>query len=229
MAAVRAQRQAHGLAVFGERRGVDEQVHLGGLFVAPPEADLVVDEIDARAALADFVGADHVLEMQADFDGGVGHGQANEGGVFFQAAPVALVGEGFAAHDAQSGEEPPAANEPRLSGGEPDFFEGEKLLVMKDVTMDHASLAKRHLVGAHCNRNPGREWTPLRRFRGIAAARAGNTAGEQLTEPPGGGTSPGSGVLPIVRPQRNRLAPQRRRPGWSGRDQWGGGNAGSCA
>ena len=80
------------------------------LFVALPVADGVVDEIDARATFGYFVGANDFVEMDAHFGRAVGHGEAGEVGVFFQAAPVALVGEGFAAGDAQRREDAPASD-----------------------------------------------------------------------------------------------------------------------
>src|SRR5260370_637903 len=98
-------------------RGIDDEVDLRLRLVAAPEADLIVDEIDAGAAFGDIVGADHFVKMHANLRGGVRHGKANEGGVFFEAAPVALVGEGFAARDADGGEQAPAADEAGLSRG----------------------------------------------------------------------------------------------------------------
>ena len=51
---------------------------------------------------------------------------------------MALVGEGFAAGDANGGEEAPAADEAGLSGGEADFLYGQKTIVVKNVVVDHA-------------------------------------------------------------------------------------------
>jgi len=102
-----------------------------------PEADGVVDEINAGAAFGDLIGANHFLEMNADFGGSVGHGKADKVGVFFEAAPVALVGKSFAAGDAQRGENAPAADEPRLAGRKPYLFDGQQAVVMKDVAVNH--------------------------------------------------------------------------------------------
>src|SRR5580704_4252125 len=110
MAALLADGEAHNFAMFGERGAVNDQVHLGMLLGALPEADGVVDEIDAGAAFGDLIGADDFVEMDADFGSGVGHGKASDGGVFFQAPPVAFVGKGLAAADAESGENAPAAD-----------------------------------------------------------------------------------------------------------------------
>lgn len=137
MASLFAEAEADRFAVFGEGRGVDDQVDLRHGLVAVPETVGVVDQIDAGAALGDFIGANHFVEIDADFCRGVRHREADGGGVFLEAPPVAFVGEGFAAGDAQGGEQSPAADKAGLSGREADFFNGEKLLVVKDVTMDH--------------------------------------------------------------------------------------------
>jgi hypothetical protein len=104
--------------------------------VAAPETDLIEDKIDARATLDDIVGANDFVEMHADFGGGARHRKADERGVFFEAAPVALVGESFTPGDADGGEETPAANEPGLPGRESHFLDGQQAVVMEDVTMN---------------------------------------------------------------------------------------------
>jgi hypothetical protein len=63
----------------------------------------------------------------------------NDGSVFFQAAPVAFKGKSFAAHDAQRGEESPSVDDAGLPGREPDFFDGQKLVVVKDVAMNQGA------------------------------------------------------------------------------------------
>ena len=139
MAAVRAEAEADRLAVFGERRGIDDEIDLRMRLIAAPESDLIVDEINARAALRNIVGADDFVEVHAHLGGGVGHREADEGGVFFEAAPVSLVGEGFAAGDADGGEEAPAANEAGLSGGKADSLDGQESVVMEDVAMNQCA------------------------------------------------------------------------------------------
>jgi len=116
---------------------VNDEVDLGMAFGALPVAHGIVDEIDARAAFGDLVGADDLMKMDADFGGAEGHGNAGEGGVFFEAAPMALVGKGFAAGDAQGREDAPAADEARLAGREAHLVDGLQGVVMKDVRMDH--------------------------------------------------------------------------------------------
>lgn len=49
---------------------------------------------------------------------------------------MAFVGEGFTARDANSGEEPPAAEEASLSGGEADLLNGQQAIVVEDVAMN---------------------------------------------------------------------------------------------
>src|SRR5882672_2951875 len=139
VAAVFAHRQAHDVAMLGKRSGVNDQVHLRVLYVALPVTDGVVDEVDARASFGHFVGANHLVEMDANFGRGVRHGQARDSGILFQAAPVALVGESLATRDAQGGENPPAANQPRLPGRKPHLFDRQQAFVVEDVGMDHAA------------------------------------------------------------------------------------------
>src|SRR5260370_15784860 len=103
------------LVILRKRRGVNDEIDSGLRFVTAPETDLVVDQINARAAVGDFVGANDFLELHANPRTGVGHRQVNNGGVFFQAAPVAFKGESFAAHDAQRGEKPPAVDKTGFS------------------------------------------------------------------------------------------------------------------
>ena len=138
MTTVRAQAQAHDFAVRGETGAVNDEVHLRALLVALPEADGIVDEIDARAALGDFVGANHFIELHADFRARVDHREASNASIFFQAAPVAFVGEGFAAGDAHGGENAPSANEAGLTGRKADFLDGEQALVVEDERVNHS-------------------------------------------------------------------------------------------
>src|SRR5690242_10192096 len=137
MTAVFAYGEANRFLVFGKRRGVNHQIHLRHRFFAAPGADLVVDQINSRGAVGDFVGANHFLQMNADFRTGVRHGKTDDGGIFFQAAPVALVAERFALEDANGSEEPPAANESGLAGRESAILDGEELVVMENVAMNH--------------------------------------------------------------------------------------------
>src|SRR6266849_7457673 len=139
MAAVGAEAEADRLAVFGERRGINDEVDLRMRLIAAPESDLIVDEINARAALRNIVGADDFVEVHANLGGGVGHGEADQGGVLFEAAPVALVGESFGAGDANRGEEAPAADEAGLPGRKADSLDGQKRVVMEDVAMNQCA------------------------------------------------------------------------------------------
>jgi len=137
VAAVFAHGETNRFFVFGKRRGVNHEIHLRHRFFAAPRADLVVDQINSCGAVGDLVGANHFLQMNADFRPGVRHGHANDGGILFEAAPVALVAEGLALEDANGREESPAANESSLAGREAAIFDGEELVVMKDVAMNH--------------------------------------------------------------------------------------------
>src|SRR5207302_1894167 len=78
VAAVFAEAEAHGFAMFGEAGGVNDEVDLRMLFAALPVADGVVDKIDARATFGYFVGANDFVEMHAHFGRGVGHGETGE-------------------------------------------------------------------------------------------------------------------------------------------------------
>ena len=140
VAAVLTNGEADNFAAFGERRGVDDQVDLRPLFVALPESHGVIDEIDTGAAVGDFIGANDFVEMDSDFGRGVGHGNTRDGGVFLEAAPVALVGKSFAARDAQGGKDAPATKESGLPGGEADLLHGEQAFVAKDVGVNQTTL-----------------------------------------------------------------------------------------
>src|SRR5882762_4738247 len=75
--------------------------------------------------------------MNANFRPRVRHGEANDGGVFFEAAPVALVAERFTLEDANRSEESPAADESGLAGREAAILDGEEFVVMEDVAINH--------------------------------------------------------------------------------------------
>jgi hypothetical protein len=149
------------LVVFRKRRGIDDQIDCGLWLVATPETDLIVEEVYARAAIGSFIGADHFLKLDANARSSVRHRQVDYGSVFFQAAPVAFKGEGFATHDAQRGEESPAVDDAGLPGREPDFFDGQKLVVVKDVAMNQgACLAGSGIRNIVAERAPGK-WSEL--------------------------------------------------------------------
>src|SRR6266852_8510844 len=135
--AVFANAEAGGVRSWVDVGAGDDQVHFGHFFVALPGADGIPNQIDARATVQDFVGANDFLQVHADFCAGVGHGQAGARGVFFEAAPVALVGEGFALQDAHGGEETPAADQAGLSGRPANFLEWPQLFIVKDLVMNH--------------------------------------------------------------------------------------------
>ena len=138
MAALGAQRQAHHFAVLGQPGGVDDEIDLGAVFVALPVAHGIVDQVNPRATFGHFIGAHHFVEMDADFRRRVKHGQANDPGVLFQPAPMALVSKRFAAGDTHGGEDAPAANQSRLAGGKANFLDGQKALVVEYERMNHA-------------------------------------------------------------------------------------------
>ncbi len=183
MAAMFANSETNWLVVFGKRRGVNDQIDCGLRFIAAPKTDLIVEEVDARAAIGNFIGADHFLKLDANARSGVRHGQMNDGSVFFQAAPVAFKGEGFATHDAQRGEESPAVDDAGLPGREPYFFDGQKLVVVKDVAMNQGAclagsgikniVAEREGGGGERGRKQERRsfWKGLRPKLGMAGLR----------------------------------------------------------
>ena len=140
VAALSAKSESHRLVILRERRGIDNEINFGMFFVALPEADLVVDQINARATFGDLIGADDFVEIEADFGRSVWHGKVDNGGVFFQASPMALVSEGFAVEDAQRGEEPPSAGQASLARRKPHFFDRQQAFVMKNVAVNHSIL-----------------------------------------------------------------------------------------
>src|SRR5438477_217436 len=136
VAAMFADGKANWFAIFGKRSSIDDEIDGGLRLITAPESNLIVDEINARAAIADLVGTNDFLELDANARSGVWHGQIDQSGIFFKPAPVAFKSESFAAHDAQRGEESPTVDEAGLSGGQADFFDGKQLGVMKNVTID---------------------------------------------------------------------------------------------
>src|SRR5713101_8344698 len=97
-----------------ETCAVNDEIDRRTLLGALPEADGIVHKINTGTAFCDAVGANHFVEMDANFGRGVRDGQVNDAGILFEAAPVALIGEGFSAGDAQGGEDAPAADKPGL-------------------------------------------------------------------------------------------------------------------
>src|SRR5882672_3477746 len=69
--AMRAEPEADRFAIFGEGRGIDDEIDLRLRLVATPETDLIVDQINSCAAFGDIVGANDVVQVHADFGGGV--------------------------------------------------------------------------------------------------------------------------------------------------------------
>ena len=140
VASVLAQGKARGFVVLGEAGGIQDEVHRRDFFIALPKTSLIVNRVNAHAALGDFIGAEKVAQVDANLGGIERKGQRNARSVLFQAAPVALICKSFALHDAQRGEDAPAAQQTGLAGRQPDFFNGHDAVVVKNVAMDHASL-----------------------------------------------------------------------------------------
>ncbi len=116
------------------------------LFVALPKPDLVVNQINARAAFRHLIGADNFVEIDANFGSGVRHGQMNDGGVLFKTAPVALVSERLTMKDAQRGKEPPPADEAGLTRRKPNVFDGQQAFVVENILVNHLILGVRASV-----------------------------------------------------------------------------------
>src|SRR5580704_578830 len=108
MSSLLAKRKPHRFVILRKRRGVNNQVDFWIFFVALPKTNLVIDEINACGAFRHLIGPNHFMQIEPDFGRSVGHGQMNDGGVLFQAAPVALVSKSLAVEDAQGSKEAPA-------------------------------------------------------------------------------------------------------------------------
>src|ERR1700742_5080011 len=61
----------------------------------------------------------------------------NDRRVFFEAAPVALVGKRFAARDAHRRENAPAADDSGLTRREANLVDGLQAVVVKNIAMNH--------------------------------------------------------------------------------------------
>src|SRR5262249_31348141 len=134
--------EAQGFAELWQIGRVNHQIYLWHCFFAAPMADLVVDQIEARTAVHNFVPANDFLQMDTNFRAAVRHRQAQETRVLFEAAPVAFVAERFTLNDANRGEQPPPADDAGLPRRKADLLDREKLVVMKDVAMDQESASK---------------------------------------------------------------------------------------
>src|ERR1700730_10472871 len=139
VAAPFASGEPRGGRIFRKVGGGDDQIDFRHFFGALPEAHGVPDQIDAGATFFNLVGANNFLKIDANFRAGVRHGHADERGVFFKAAPVTFVGEGFAPLNLRGGKESPAVDEAGLTRGPTSFFDGNEIVVMKYVAMYHAS------------------------------------------------------------------------------------------
>jgi len=104
MASLLAHAEPGWFFVGREACGIDHQVGWWEFFFAGPEARLIVDGVDSGGAFLDFVGLQDFVELAADFFGIEGEGAVRAGGIFFEALPVAFVGEGYAAGYAHGGE-----------------------------------------------------------------------------------------------------------------------------
>jgi hypothetical protein len=80
------------------------------------------------------------MEVDANFGTRVRHGQMGDARILFETAPVALVGEGFTAGDAQGGEQPKATEQASLTGRKAGLFDRKKGFIMKNIAMNHAAL-----------------------------------------------------------------------------------------
>src|SRR5258708_39034181 len=74
VAAVGAETEADRFAIFGERRGIDDEVDLRLRLVAAPEAGVVGEGEDARGAFGDVGGGEDVVQRHAGPCGGVWRG-----------------------------------------------------------------------------------------------------------------------------------------------------------
>ena len=143
MASVSAKAEADGFTIFGKRGGIYDEVGLWLRLFAAPEADLVIDEVNARGTLDDIVGANDFMQMHADFCGGVRHGQTDQSGIFFEPAPMAFVSEGFAAGNADSREQAPAAEEAGLPWRQASPIDRQQAIVVKDVPVNQCAFLRK--------------------------------------------------------------------------------------
>ena len=107
---------------------------------------IVVDQIDPGAAVGHLVGPNHLVQVYAHLGRGVGQGDVNDPGVFFQAAPVTLVGKRFAPRDPHCGEDAPTADQSGLAGREPHLLDGLQFVVVEDVTVNQCVPSCRRLA-----------------------------------------------------------------------------------
>ena len=66
VAAMFADGKANWFAIFGKRSSIDDEIDGGLRLITAPESNLIVDEINARAAVADFVGTNDFPHVHID-------------------------------------------------------------------------------------------------------------------------------------------------------------------
>src|SRR5579872_3034888 len=109
-------------------------------FVALPKSNLVVHQINPCTAFGNLIRANHLMKIETNLRRTVRHGEMDDGSVFFESAPVALVSKRFAVKDTQRREKPPSADEPSLARGKPHLFDRQQAFIMKNVAVNHSTL-----------------------------------------------------------------------------------------
>ena len=107
--------EARRLAMGRQAGGIDQQIGVGEIFFAGPEASLVKDDIDSRGAVFNVICEQDIAELCANFIFLEREWAVSFCGVFRQPFPVALKCERDAAGDTQGCEEPPSTEQSALA------------------------------------------------------------------------------------------------------------------
>src|ERR1700683_3977531 len=107
MPALLMQGQPHRLAIGRQASGIKDQIDLRSRFIALPEANLVVDEIDSCSDFADLIGVHDLVKLFECELRRIGHREAGAACIFLKPAPMAFEGEWLPCTSADSGEQPP--------------------------------------------------------------------------------------------------------------------------
>src|SRR6266576_4496644 len=142
MASVRGDGQAR-LPRMGWQPGRAENlVHLRHGFIALPEANAVINHVDSSGAFHDLIGGQQFAQMPPYLRGIEWERKTGPASVFFEAAPVAFVGEGFALKNTHRAEQAPTAQQAGFARRKAYLLDLNEAVIVEHIPMDHLDLMR---------------------------------------------------------------------------------------
>src|ERR1700726_1628765 len=123
MASVRGDAQARLLGMGWQSGRAENQVHLRHGFIALPETDAVIDHVDSSGTLHHLIGVQQFTQVPPYLRGVEWERKPRPASVFFEAAPVAFVGEGFTLKNPHRREQAPTAQQASLAEGKANLLD----------------------------------------------------------------------------------------------------------